>query len=125
MGCLPVSWWFQSSRVKAPRSAAAVAITGSVAAALRSAARAARQSGYRRSTTAQKRGEWFISTGKVRITVYGLWYTVALQDNVLNTWRAPYGALAVRRQESCSVLSCDISHDDSLIVTGSGEKKAC
>ncbi|GMR51378.1 hypothetical protein PMAYCL1PPCAC_21573 [Pristionchus mayeri] len=54
-------------------------------------------------------GKWFCTTGK---------------DNLLNVWRAPYGALSVRASESSSVLSCDISSDDSVIVTGSGEKKA-
>nr|AAX55754.1 GROUCHO [Pristionchus pacificus] len=54
-------------------------------------------------------GKWFCTTGK---------------DNLLNVWRSPYGALSVRASESSSVLSCDISHDDSVIVTGSGEKKA-
>lgn len=46
------------------------------------------------------------------------------QDNLLNAWRTPYGASLLQAKESSSVLSCDISLDDSLIVTGSGEKKA-
>lgn len=46
------------------------------------------------------------------------------QDNVLNAWRTPYGASLLQAKESSSVLSCDIASDDSLIVTGSGEKKA-
>ncbi|KJH42159.1 Groucho/TLE Q-rich domain protein [Dictyocaulus viviparus] len=54
-------------------------------------------------------GRWFVSTGK---------------DNVLNVWRTPYGASLLQAKESSSVLSCDIASDDSLIVTGSGEKKA-
>uniref|UniRef100_A0A1I7UL74 TLE_N domain-containing protein n=1 Tax=Caenorhabditis tropicalis TaxID=1561998 RepID=A0A1I7UL74_9PELO len=54
-------------------------------------------------------GKFFISTGK---------------DNVLNAWRTPYGASLFQLKENTSVLSCDISFDDSLIVTGSGEKKA-
>ncbi|CAB3408586.1 unnamed protein product [Caenorhabditis bovis] len=54
-------------------------------------------------------GKYFISTGK---------------DNALNAWRTPYGASLFQLKESSSVLSCDISFDDSLIVTGSGEKKA-
>lgn len=54
-------------------------------------------------------GKWFISTGK---------------DNVLNAWRTPYGANLLNAKESSSVLSCDISFNDSLVVTGSGEKKA-
>ncbi|ETN70409.1 Groucho/TLE Q-rich domain protein [Necator americanus] len=54
-------------------------------------------------------GRWFVSTGK---------------DNVLNAWRTPYGASLLQAKESSSVLSCDIASDDSLIVTGSGEKKA-
>lgn len=56
-------------------------------------------------------GQFFISTGK-------------FQDNALNAWRTPYGANLFQLKESTSVLSCDISFDDSLIVTGSGEKKA-
>ncbi|CAD6196496.1 unnamed protein product [Caenorhabditis auriculariae] len=54
-------------------------------------------------------GKWFVSTGK---------------DNALNAWRTPYGALLMQLKESSSVLSCDIAFDDSIIVTGSGEKKA-
>ena len=54
-------------------------------------------------------GKWFISTGK---------------DNVLNTWRTPYGFRLVKKKETSSVLSCDISSDDKFIITGSGEKKA-
>ncbi|MFT7818815.1 transducin-like enhancer protein 1 isoform X3 [Arapaima gigas] len=54
-------------------------------------------------------GKWFISTGK---------------DNLLNAWRSPYGASIFQSKESSSVLSCDLSLDDSYIVTGSGDKKA-
>ncbi|NWI35255.1 TLE3 protein, partial [Picathartes gymnocephalus] len=54
-------------------------------------------------------GKWFVSTGK---------------DNLLNAWRAPYGASIFQSKESSSVLSCDISADDKYIVTGSGDKKA-
>ncbi|VDD92456.1 unnamed protein product [Enterobius vermicularis] len=54
-------------------------------------------------------GKWFVSTGK---------------DNVLNAWRTPYGYRLLQAKESSSVLSCDISADDSFVVTGSGEKKA-
>ncbi|CAI2306660.1 unnamed protein product [Caenorhabditis sp. 36 PRJEB53466] len=54
-------------------------------------------------------GKYFVSTGK---------------DNALHAWRTPYGASLFTLKESSSVLSCDISFDDSLIVTGSGEKKA-
>uniref|UniRef100_A0A915DEN1 Uncharacterized protein n=1 Tax=Ditylenchus dipsaci TaxID=166011 RepID=A0A915DEN1_9BILA len=54
-------------------------------------------------------GKWFVSTGK---------------DNAFNTWRTPSGYRLFRTKENSSVLSCDISHDDTYIVTGSGEKKA-
>ncbi|KAM3855755.1 LOW QUALITY PROTEIN: transducin-like enhancer protein 2 [Vipera latastei] len=54
-------------------------------------------------------GKWFISTGK---------------DNLLNAWRAPYGASIFQSKETSSVLSCDISANDKFIVTGSGDKKA-
>uniref|UniRef100_A0AC35UCW1 WD_REPEATS_REGION domain-containing protein n=1 Tax=Rhabditophanes sp. KR3021 TaxID=114890 RepID=A0AC35UCW1_9BILA len=54
-------------------------------------------------------GKFFVSTGK---------------DNVLNCWRAPYGANIFQVKEQSSVLSCDISFDDKYVVTGSGEKKA-
>jgi len=54
-------------------------------------------------------GKWFVSTGK---------------DNLLNAWRAPYGASIFQSKEDSSVLSCDISSDDKYIVTGSGDKKA-
>ncbi|XP_072775366.1 transducin-like enhancer protein 2 isoform X3 [Taeniopygia guttata] len=54
-------------------------------------------------------GKWFVSTGK---------------DNLLNAWRAPYGASIFQSKESSSVLSCDISVNDKFIVTGSGDKKA-
>ncbi|XP_058677124.1 transducin-like enhancer protein 2 [Ammospiza caudacuta] len=54
-------------------------------------------------------GRWFVSTGK---------------DNLLNAWRAPYGASIFQSKESSSVLSCDISVNDKFIVTGSGDKKA-
>ncbi|KAJ7412256.1 hypothetical protein WISP_98442 [Willisornis vidua] len=53
--------------------------------------------------------KWFVSTGK---------------DNLLNAWRAPYGASIFQSKESSSVLSCDISVNDKFIVTGSGDKKA-
>jgi len=54
-------------------------------------------------------GKWFVSTGK---------------DNLLNSWRTPYGASIFQSKETSSVLSCDISNDDKFIVTGSGDKKA-
>ena len=54
-------------------------------------------------------GKWFVSTGK---------------DNLLNSWRTPYGASIFVSKETSSVLSCDISNDDKYIVTGSGDKKA-
>lgn len=54
-------------------------------------------------------GKWFVSTGK---------------DNLLNSWRSPYGAKLFQSRETSSVLSCDISADDKYIVTGSGDKKA-
>jgi len=54
-------------------------------------------------------GKWFVSTGK---------------DNLLNSWRTPYGASIFVSKETSSVLSCDISSDDKYIVTGSGDKKA-
>ncbi|CAI4230157.1 unnamed protein product [Auanema sp. JU1783] len=54
-------------------------------------------------------GKWFVSTGK---------------DNVLHSWRTPFGACLFSAKESSSVLSCDISYDDAILVTGSGEKKA-
>ncbi|CAJ0954979.1 unnamed protein product, partial [Mesorhabditis belari] len=54
-------------------------------------------------------GNWFVSTGK---------------DNAVNCWRSPYGANLVNYKETSSVLSCDISLDEQLLVTGSGEKKA-
>jgi len=54
-------------------------------------------------------GKWFVSTGK---------------DNLLNSWRTPYGASIFQSNETSSVLSCDISTDDKYIVTGSGDKKA-
>ncbi|EGT33394.1 hypothetical protein CAEBREN_25510 [Caenorhabditis brenneri] len=47
-----------------------------------------------------------------------------VEDNALHAWRTPYGANLFTLKENTSVLSCDISFDDSLIVTGSGEKKA-
>ncbi|XP_070591899.1 transducin-like enhancer protein 2 [Erythrolamprus reginae] len=54
-------------------------------------------------------GKWSISTGK---------------DNLINAWRAPYGASIFQSEESSSILSCDISANDKIIVTGSGDKKA-
>ncbi|GMT27077.1 hypothetical protein PFISCL1PPCAC_18374, partial [Pristionchus fissidentatus] len=60
----------------------------------------------------------------LRFSHSGKWFCTTGKDNLLNVWRAPYGALSVRAAESSSVLSCDISQDDSVIVTGSGEKKA-
>ncbi|CAI8023885.1 Transducin-like enhancer protein 4 [Geodia barretti] len=54
-------------------------------------------------------GKWFVTTGK---------------DNLLNSWRTPYGASIFQMSETSSVLSCDISADDKFIVTGSGDKKA-
>ncbi|XP_043909690.1 transducin-like enhancer protein 4 isoform X2 [Protopterus annectens] len=54
-------------------------------------------------------GKWFVTTGK---------------DNLLNGWRTPYGASIFQSKETASVLSCDISIDDKVIVTGSGDKKA-
>ena len=54
-------------------------------------------------------GKWFVSTGK---------------DNLMNSWRTPYGASIFQSNETSSVLSVDISTDDKYIVTGSGDKKA-
>ncbi|XP_017689967.1 PREDICTED: transducin-like enhancer protein 2 isoform X9 [Lepidothrix coronata] len=54
-------------------------------------------------------GKWFVTTGK---------------DNLVNAWRAPYGASIFQSKESASVLSCDISVNDKFIVMGSGDKKA-
>lgn len=54
-------------------------------------------------------GKWFVTTGK---------------DNLLACWRAPQGIALFQHRESSSVLSCDVSHDDKLIVTGSGDKRA-
>ncbi|XP_027568882.1 transducin-like enhancer protein 2 isoform X14 [Pipra filicauda] len=54
-------------------------------------------------------GKWFVTTGK---------------DNLVNAWRAPYGASIFQSKESASVLSCDISVNDKFIVRGSGDKKA-
>jgi WD40 repeat protein len=46
------------------------------------------------------------------------------KDNVVNTWRTPYGYRLVKSKELGSVLSCDISADDRYLLTGSGDKKA-
>ncbi|KAL3072706.1 hypothetical protein niasHS_017680 [Heterodera schachtii] len=54
-------------------------------------------------------GKWFVSTGK---------------DYVVNCWRTPYGYRLLKSKENSSVLSCDISHDDRFLLTGSGDKKA-
>ncbi|CAJ0578068.1 unnamed protein product, partial [Mesorhabditis spiculigera] len=54
-------------------------------------------------------GNFFVSTGK---------------DNAVNLWRSPYGANLVNYRETSSVLSCDISSDELMLITGSGEKRA-
>ncbi|BHF61589.1 Transducin-like enhancer protein 4 [Sparganum proliferum] len=54
-------------------------------------------------------GQWFMSTGK---------------DYWLNAWRTPFGANLFQVKENSSVLSCDISADDRVVITGSGDKKA-
>ncbi|PAV74674.1 hypothetical protein WR25_19456 [Diploscapter pachys] len=54
-------------------------------------------------------GKFFISTGK---------------DNAINAWRTPYGAQLFSTKETSSVLSCDVSKNDELLITGSGDKKA-
>eukprot|EP00731_Ephydatia_muelleri_P014487 Em0008g207a len=54
----------------------------------------------------------------------GKWFTTTGKDNLINTCVTPHGAPIVQLSESSSVLSCDISADDSFIVTGSGDKKA-
>ncbi|KAL3312598.1 Transducin-like enhancer protein 4 [Cichlidogyrus casuarinus] len=52
---------------------------------------------------------WFVSTGK---------------DHYVNAWRSPFGANLCQVKENSSVLSCDISSDDRLLITGSGEMRA-
>jgi WD40 repeat protein len=54
-------------------------------------------------------GKWFITTGK---------------DKLLNSWRSPFGASIFQCREPNSILCSDISADDRLIVTGSGEQLA-
>ncbi|KAI0982059.1 hypothetical protein GJ496_002121 [Pomphorhynchus laevis] len=54
-------------------------------------------------------GKWFISTGK---------------DNMIYCWRSPIGTSIFQIKETSSVLNCDISRDDRLVVAGSGDKKA-
>jgi len=51
-------------------------------------------------------GKWFISTGK---------------DRLLNCWRSPFGGSIFHTREPNSILCSDISFDDGMIVTGSGE----
>uniref|UniRef100_A0A8C3U901 Uncharacterized protein n=1 Tax=Catharus ustulatus TaxID=91951 RepID=A0A8C3U901_CATUS len=60
----------------------------------------------------------------IDISNYGKWFVSTGKDNLLNAWRAPYGASIFQSKESSSVLSCDISVNDKFIVTGSGDKKA-
>ncbi|KAL3316224.1 hypothetical protein Ciccas_005130 [Cichlidogyrus casuarinus] len=55
------------------------------------------------------RADWFLTTGK---------------DHQVNAWRAPFGTCLLETKEAASVLTCDISHDDKFVVTGSGDKKA-
>ncbi|CAJ0565478.1 unnamed protein product, partial [Mesorhabditis spiculigera] len=47
-------------------------------------------------------GNFFVSTGK---------------DNAVNLWRSPYGANLVNYRETSSVLSCDISSDELMLIT--------
>ncbi|GMS98997.1 hypothetical protein PENTCL1PPCAC_21172, partial [Pristionchus entomophagus] len=54
----------------------------------------------------------------------GKWFCTADKGNIVNAWRAPYGPVSAQRTEAGSVLCCDISADDSMIVTGSGKHKA-
>ncbi|XP_029104822.1 transducin-like enhancer protein 4 [Scleropages formosus] len=54
-------------------------------------------------------GKWFASTGK---------------DNLVHICRSPYGVNVFQAMESSSVLTCDISRDDQVMVTGSGDKVA-
>mmetsp|Transcript_18021 Transcript_18021/g.25182 ORF Transcript_18021/g.25182 Transcript_18021/m.25182 type:complete len:578 (-) Transcript_18021:115-1848(-) len=54
-------------------------------------------------------GKWFATTGK---------------DRMVNTWRSPFGGAIFQCKEPNSVLCCDISQDDSMMATGSGERLA-
>ncbi|CAH8552796.1 unnamed protein product [Heterobilharzia americana] len=54
----------------------------------------------------------------------GLWFASTGKDHCLYAWRTPYGANLFQVKENSSVLSCDISLDDKLLVTGSGDRKA-
>ncbi|KAK4470302.1 hypothetical protein MN116_005869 [Schistosoma mekongi] len=54
----------------------------------------------------------------------GLWFASTGKDHCLYSWRTPYGANLFQVKENSSVLSCDISLDDKLLVTGSGDRKA-
>ena len=52
----------------------------------------------------------------------GKWFTTTGKDHLINTCVTPHGAHLISLCESSSVLSCDISANDSFIVTGSGNK---
>eukprot|EP01134_Creolimax_fragrantissima_P001781 CFRG1781T1 len=52
---------------------------------------------------------WFISTDK---------------SSTMNVWRAPYGNCMFQKKGPAAITSCDISQDDRIIATGSGEKCA-
>ena len=55
-------------------------------------------------------GKWFVSTGK--------------DDNQVNTWGAPLGALLFQTQEQSRVMSSEISSDDNYMVTGGANGNA-
>ncbi|KAL4608103.1 protein groucho-1-like [Arapaima gigas] len=54
-------------------------------------------------------GKWFVSAGK---------------DNFVHICRSPFGFNIFQAVESASVFACDVSQDDQIIVTGSGDNLA-
>jgi len=60
----------------------------------------------------------------VKFANSGKWLITGGKDKTLNSWRSPFGSSIFQSREPNSILSCDISIDDCLIVTGSGDKLA-
>jgi len=54
----------------------------------------------------------------------GKWFVTAGKDKSLLSWRSPFGSSIFQTREPNSILCCDISQDDGLMVTGSGERLA-
>jgi len=52
------------------------------------------------------------------------WLVTAGKDKQLNIWRSPFGNTNTQVREQNSILCCELSSEDTLMITGSGERLA-